>query len=128
VRGRLWIVTLSTLLGTGCLVQIDHVADASAAFREARAEANRYQGRPGPAHEVNVLVYDPSDRELVRVSVPLWLCRKFEGKVDLGDEGEDRAARAVRRHIRLKDLEKAGLGTLVEVEEEDGEQVLVWLR
>ena len=29
---------------------------------------------------------------------------------------------------RLRDLEKAALGTLVEVEEEDGEQVLVWLR
>ena len=129
MRGRLVAATLGALLGCGCLVQIDHhVADPNAAFREAKAEAARYQGRPGPAHEVNVLVYDPSEGDLVRVSVPLWLCKKFDGKVDFGDDGEDRAARAVRRHVRFSDLEKAGLGTLVEVEEDSGEQVLVWLR
>ena len=128
MKGRLWVVILSTLLGTGCLVQIDHVSDPRSAFREARAEAQRYQGRPGPAHQVNVLVYDPGDRELVRVSVPLWLCRKLQGKIDWDDRGEERAARAVKRHLRFEDLEKAGLGTLLEVEEEDGDQVLVWLR
>jgi hypothetical protein len=30
--------------------------------------------------------------------------------------------------VRLEDVEKAGRGALVEVEEEDGDQVLVWLR
>jgi hypothetical protein len=28
----------------------------------------------------------------------------------------------------VEDIEKAGLGTLIEVDEEDGEQVLVWLK
>jgi len=32
------------------------------------------------------------------------------------------------RHVRLEDLEKAGLGVLVEVEEEGGDLVLVWLK
>jgi len=33
----------------------------------------------------------------------------------------------VRPHLRLEDIEKAGLGILVEVEEDGGDQVLVWL-
>lgn len=118
-------------LTSGCLVEIDHVADAGAAFAEARREAARYQGRRGPAHQVNVLVYDEGDRQLVRVSVPMWLARKFakheEGfDISLGDAG---AEDAVKRHVRFSDIEKAaGLGILVEVEEDGGDQVLVWLK
>jgi len=78
---------------------------------------------------VQVLVYDPSDGELVRVSVPLWLARKAadEADFDLGEElGEKLEGRL--RGIRLSELEKVGRGALVEVEDEDGTQVLVWLR
>lgn len=129
-------VVAAAVLSSGCLVRIEkveRVADATAAFREARAEIARLQGSHGPAHEVNVLVYDPGDREMVRVTVPLWLARKFEGHVDWeselgGDDDGQRIARHLKRHLSLKDLEKAGRGVLVEVEEEDGEQVLVWLR
>ena len=32
------------------------------------------------------------------------------------------------KKVRLRDLEKMGRGALVEVEDEDGTQVLVWLR
>jgi hypothetical protein len=115
------------LLG-GCLVEVRHVDDPRAAFGEARAEASRLQGRPGPAHHVNVLAFDEGDRKLVRVSVPLWLVRKIEknGEIDLGDEAGDIAA-GVRPRLRLEDIEKAGLGILVEVEEDGGDQVLVWL-
>ncbi len=34
----------------------------------------------------------------------------------------------MKSRLRLEDIEKAGRGILVEVEEEDGDQVLVWLR
>lgn len=127
----------AAFLAAGCLVQIDHVSDPRPVFREARAEAASSQGRPGPARELNVLVFDPSDHELVRVRVPMWLARKICKRVDLDDDDlrgdfesdrDERIARHVRRHVRLEDLEKAGLGVLVEVEEEDGAQVLVWLR
>jgi hypothetical protein len=108
------------------------VADPTAAFRDARAEALRVQGRPGPARQLNVLVYDPDDREMVRVRVPMWLARKAAGHVNWDDvdlDGRDRdAARRVTRHLRLEDIERAGLGILAEVEDEGGEQVLVWLR
>lgn len=136
-RSTILAPIVAAALSSGCLVEIGHVDDPRPVFREARAEASRYQGRPGPARQLNVLVFDPSDNELVRVSVPMWLARKICKKVDLedddfridfdGDRG-DRVARRVRRHVRLEELEKAGRGILVEVEEDGGEQVLIWLR
>jgi hypothetical protein len=123
------VLVLAALLQAGCLVHIEHTADPTAAFQDARTEALRFQGQPGPAHRLNVLVYDPGDREMVRVSVPMWLARKAASRVDWDDAtgAEGNAARHLRR-LRLEDIEKAGLGILAEVSAEDGEQVLVWLR
>ena len=117
-------------LTSGCLVEIDRVADPGAAFAQARREARHFQGRPGPAHQVNVLVYGHDDGQLVRVSVPMWLARRVarhEGNLDV-DLGDGRAEEKVKRHVRLEDIEKAGLGILVEVEEDAGDRVLVWLK
>ena len=121
------------LVSSGCLVQIETVRDPTPYFERARREAERLQGRPGPAHELNVLVYDADDRKLVRVQVPMWLARKIAGKLDWdedrrNDGDEERVKRALRRHVDLREIEKAGLGILVEVVEGGGEQVLVWLR
>ena len=130
-------LALAAVLETGCLVSIDHVEDPRAAFEAAKREASRYAGKKGPAHHVNVLVWDGGDHEMVRVSVPMWLARKLENasaEWEHDDEGDDehdaerRVARRVKRHVSLKDLEKAGLGILVEVEEDEGDRVLVWLR
>ena len=120
-------VAAALLLG-GCLVEIRHVDDPVPAFRQARTEATKLQGRPGPARRVNVLVFDESDQKLVRVSLPLWLVRKIDkdGEIDLGEEAGD-IAEGLRPRLRLEDIEKAGLGILVEVEEDGGDQVLVWL-
>jgi hypothetical protein len=136
--GRRLVTVLSlafaAILETGCLVSIDHVEDPTAAFDAARREAARFAGKKGPAHHVNVLVWNGHDREMVKVSVPMWLARKLENaSADWehegdGDDSERRAARRVKRHLSLKDLEKAGLGILVEVEEDEGDRVLVWLR
>jgi hypothetical protein len=132
---RLLAVVILGFLEAACLVQIDQVRDPSPQFEAARREALRVQGRKGPAHELNVLVYDEGDQKLVRVSVPMWLARKIashadkdnDGEIDFGKDG-DEAERAIRRHVRWKDVEKAGLGILVEVQDDDGAQVLVWLR
>lgn len=134
MRARLPLLILAAVTGSGCLVQIEHVRDPRAHFAAARREAERLQGRRGPAKELNVLVYDSSDRKLVRVSIPMWLARRIEQKVDWDEEidwdsdDRDRVARRVRRHVNLREIEKAGLGLLVEVDEDEGEQVLVWLR
>ena len=49
---------------------------------------------------------------------------------DFGDHGDvgERVARRLKHRVDLRELEKAGRGLLVEVEEDGGEQVLVWLR
>ncbi len=129
---RIGLLAAVSLLGWGCFVEISHVRDPAPAFRAARAQAARHAGRPGPAHQLNVLVFDPGDHELVRVSLPMWLVRKADHHgdwdIDLDDERGERAQRVLKRHLRMRDLEQAGLGVLVEVEEDDGEQVLVWLQ
>ena len=124
------ILVLAAILQAGCIVHVEHVADPAEAFRTAKAEGLRFQGQPGPAHELNVLVYDPADKELVRVSVPMWLARKAAGHVDWDDLGDHdrRVAGRVKRRVPLEAIERAGLGILAEVEEDGGEQVLVWLR
>jgi len=130
-RASLAGILAATVLATGCLVEIDKVSDPQAAFARARADAARVQGRPGRPGHLEVLVYDRAEGELVRASLPMWLVRKIDDgdeiDLDLGDEGGE-AAERVRSRLRLKDIEQAGRGILVEVEEESGDQVLVWLR
>ena len=134
-RSAILMVAMAALLETGCIVQITKVADPRPIFQQARLEAGRYAGRPGRASEVNVLVYEPDEGQLIRVSLPIWLVRKMEhhmdwDEIDVDDDDGDaeHVRRVLKRRIRLEDIEKAGLGMLVEVDEEDGEQVLVWLK
>ena len=117
-------VVLASLLAGGCLVEIDHTENPGPAFAQARAEADRLQGKSGHPHRVNVLVFDRSEQKLVHVCVPLWLARKLakDGEVGLGEVDEH-----MGRRLRLRDLEEAGLGVLVEVDEDEGDRVLVWL-
>jgi len=125
-------VTLG-LSQAACVVQTTHVSDPGPIFDAARAEAERLNGRKGRPHEVNVLVWDPDERQIVRVSVPMWIARRAASHIDQDnadtgdDHGRDSVQNALRR-VRLEDIEKAGLGVLVEVAEPDGDQVLVWLR
>jgi len=132
---RITAVLLAASVSAGCLVQVSHCTDAAAAFREARAEAAGLVGRTGRASQVNVLVFDPDDEKLVRVRVPMWLAKKAyriaepDGEIEIDfDEGDEDLARHLRGRVSLAELEKAGPGMLVEVEEDGGEQVLVWLR
>jgi hypothetical protein len=130
-RIRILGVVLAAAAGSGCLVHVDHVADPGEAFREARREASRARGESGTPSHLNLLAYDPGEEELVRIELPLWLARKvcddeaFE--IDL-DRRQSRRARELRGRVTWKDIEEAGAGILLEVEEDDDERVLVWLR
>ena len=121
----------AAVLAAGCFVDIEKVDDPRAAFARARAEADHVQGQPGRPGHLEVLVYDRNEGELVRASLPMWLVHRIDDgdeiDLDLDEEGGQAAAK-LKGHLRLKDLEKAGRGILVEAEEEDGDQVLVWLR
>ena len=134
-RSAMLMVAVAALLETGCLVQMTKVDDPGPIFQQARLEASRYAGKTGRAREVNVLVYEPAERQLIRVSLPIWLVKKIEKHadkgdidIDLDDDEADHVRSVLKRRIRIEDIEKAGLGTLVEVDEDDGEQVLVWLK
>jgi hypothetical protein len=132
-RSAVLMVAMAALLEAGCIVQVTKVADPRPIFQQARLEAGRYAGRPGRAREVNVLVYEPDEGQLIRVSLPIWLVKKMEhhvdwDDVDVDDDDAEHVRRVLKRRLRMEDIEKAGLGMLVEVDEEDGEQVLVWLK
>lgn len=122
------IVATATALSLGCFVgvEIEEVSDPGPAFAEARREAARLEGRSGPPSSLQILVYDRNDGQLVRASVPMWVVEKMgdeEIDLDLGEETE-----RIRQHLRVSDLKDAPPGPLVEVDEEDGDQVLVWLK
>ena len=64
--------------------------------------------------------------------MPMWLARKLQGHIHWGDTGDgdrdDRLARRLAKRVRIEDLAAAGPGVIADVEDEDGGQVLVWLR
>ena len=138
---RLAIVGALALTTTGCLVNVTHVSNPDRYFEEARRSANSVAGQEGPAHELRVLVYSADERKLVRVELPLGLIRRlseggdFNWDFDFDDHdychSGSRACADARRKLRKfrgKDLEKLPLGPLVEVTEDDGERVFVYLR
>lgn len=131
-RAAVAAVAFLGLATTGCLVQVTHVSDPGRAFESARGEALRDGARRVRASHLNVLAWDPGDREMVRVSVPLWLIRNVEHDVDWDDiDGEGHDHEAWRRQmgkLRWEDIERAGPGILLEVTEDEGDRVLVWLR
>ena len=113
------------LLTTGCLVQVDEVKDPAPIFRDARAEAQRSGGRGGRPHRIHAVVWNRDDRELVRVDVPLWMVKKVVRRIDVDD---DVAREEVHRKLSVEELDRAGPGILVDVDEAQGDRVLVWLR
>jgi hypothetical protein len=131
-RTAVAVVALLGVASAGCLVKVTHVSDPSNAFARARDEAVRDASRHGRASQLNVLAWDPGDREMVRVSVPLWLLHKVEHDVDWDDiDGEGHDHEPWRRQmgkLRWEDIERAGPGILLEVTEDEGDRVLVWLR
>ena len=118
---RLIAALAGVLLSAACFLEVEDVSDA---------------GRPGPPDRLEVLVYDRKDEQLVRASIPMGIVEKFDdGEVDLDFDDEEidldldeGTAESVRRHLRLSELKQAPLGLLVEVDEEGGDQVLVWLK
>lgn len=132
--GAAAVVALGLLgaLEAGCIVHVTHVSDPGSAFLRAREEALRAAPRGARATELNVLAWDPGDREMVRVSVPLWLVRKADRHadwdLDFGDERDRGRWRRRMDGMRWEDIERAGPGILLEVMEDEGDRVLVWLR
>jgi hypothetical protein len=135
---RLAITAALAFTSVGCLVNISHVSNPDRYFEEAQRSARAVAGKEGPARELRVLVFDADEHKLVRVEVPLSLVVRLADNHDWdwdfdrdvchsGSRGCAEARRKLRK-FHVEDLEKLPLGPLVEVTEDDGERVFVYLR
>lgn len=136
---RLALTFALALTSIGCLVNVTHVSNPDRYFDEARRLAASVAGKEGPARELRVLVYEPDENKLVRVEVPIGLVRHLakDNEFDFDFDDDDfcgrpsRGCKEARKRLRKfsgRDLDKLPLGILVEVSEDDGERVLVYLR
>lgn len=134
MRTRIALLLCLLLLPlAGCLrVEVSRTNDPGPAFALARREAMRFQGRKGPARELGAVIWSADEKQLIRARVPMWLVRKFDrGQIaaaDANDGGEPGLGDRLSRRLSVRDLDRAGLGLLFELEEEQGERVLVWLQ
>lgn len=133
---RFAVLLAVLLFGVSCLgIHIrEGVRDADRYFDRARQEIQSIQkedpGRRGGVHQVCVLIYNRSSRELVEISTPLWManaCLDMISDAAAHDEDHGLGDRYDLDLKELKDLRRLGRGLLVEITDED-DRILVWLR
>lgn len=71
-----------------------------------------------------VLVFDPDDGRVVRVTVPFWLLRLKMGSTRVDVNGRRMDLDDLK--LTVEDLERYGPTLIVDHTSEDGERVLVW--
>jgi len=129
------LLMLLPLLLSGCFTVriIRNVKNPDRYFASAYERIDRiHQKRPnreGRAHAIRVLVYEASERQIVKVSAPFWLvntCMDIGIKAADEDEGFEFDERYDFDWRDIKDLEKLGPGLLVAIEDEES-KVLIWL-
>ncbi len=97
-------------------------------FRDGKPRRVAAIDRPSGValQHLKILVWDPDESHLTRVTLPFWLVRMKSTPIDLGSyaagvddgDGDDR---------RVEDLEAYGPGIVVEHTARRGERLLVWL-
>jgi hypothetical protein len=130
-----WLILIPLLL-SGCFTVrvIRNVKNPDRYFSSAYKRIDYiHQKRPnreGRADSIQVLVYEASERQLVKVSAPFWLVNTC---MDIGIKAADEEEEGFEFDERydfdwrdIKDLEKLGPGLLVEIEDEES-KVLIWL-
>jgi hypothetical protein len=74
---------------------------------------------------LHVLVYNRKDGRLVDIDVPFWLLRMMpSGRISLRDRGIN--FDSDRLHITTADLERRGPGLVLDEQNLDGAQILIW--
>lgn len=130
------IIVLTPLFLCACLSFniIENVKDPSRYFKKAHRQIEeihkQYPNREGRPHHINLLIYDGSDRDLIELTVPLWLA---DGCVDLGksmaeiEHESDFDEKYDFDWEAIEDLGQLGPGLLVEIEDEK-DRILIWLQ
>lgn len=145
------VVLLMVLVGAGVYYVSKHidtehasVADAGKAFDTARAafkeqrplielDANE-RPRAGRSlteiptsnvrpHELRILVWNPEEGRIVRLSLPFWLLRFSRDNVNVMDDG---GFDFRRLKLDVKELERIGPALVLDARGRSGERVLVW--
>jgi hypothetical protein len=96
------------------------VAQYTAAAATARASA----GERAQLDRLHVLVWDPQDGELSRISLPFWLLRMKSDPIRLGSYASGLDEGGV--DLRPEDIEKYGAGVILDTALEQGHRVLLW--
>lgn len=78
---------------------------------------------PGTVSALNILVWDPDEQALARVSIPMWLLRLKSGPIELSQHIGDLGRSSAR--VTAEDIERHGPGVLFEHNPPSGERVLV---
>lgn len=100
------------------------------AYRQIEQIHRRYPDREGTAHSIHILVYEGSERKLIKVSSPLWVvnsCMDLGMELAENDSEVDFEERYDFDWRDFKDLRQFGPGLLVEVDDEE-DKILIWLQ
>jgi hypothetical protein len=129
------LLILIFLILTGCFTVrvIKNVKNPNRYFDSAHKRIDlihlKCPNREGRADSIQVLVYESSERQVIKVSAPFWLVNTC---MDIGiKEADEEEGFEFDEHYDfdwrdIKDLEKLGPGLLVEIEDEES-KVLIWL-
>lgn len=101
----------------------------SSAYKRIDSIHQKRPNREGRANSIRVLVYEASERQIIKVSAPFWLlntCMNIGIKASDEEDGFGFDERYDFDWRDIKDLEKLGPGLLVEIEDEES-KVLIWL-
>lgn len=136
---KFWLllaVTSGLIGGLTACVGIQMVRDVDEPSRyferaQARIEALRSQDpdRRGRPHRLHLLIHDGDARQLIRLSLPLWI---VDGCLEGDDKAGDRRKKlSVERRYEvewrsIRGLAELGPGLLLEVEDEEN-KILIWL-
>ncbi len=112
---------------------VENVKNPDRYFRRAYHQIDRihelYPDRQGRPRTIHVLVYDSSERKIIRVSSPVWVVNAC---MDMGawtvEKGEefDFEEQYDFEWQELRDLDQIGPGLLMELDDEEN-KILVWL-
>ncbi len=111
---------------------VENVKNPDRYFRKVYQQIERihqdYPDREGRAHKINILVYESSDCEVIKVTAPFWIvnaCMDIASNSSEDDDFdfEDRYDFDWRD---IKELRQIGPGLLIDIDDEES-RVLIWI-
>jgi hypothetical protein len=92
--------------------------------RRPRPAAGAVRRNPGQVTTLHVLAWDPAERALADVTLPLWLVRLKSGPIVFGGYVSGLDDHGVR--FTAEEIERMGPGVLVDLRPASGERVLLF--